>query len=377
MANVTNPGEPTGDQNWAASFYRWEVAGKPITILLSLDLVDRLERESLESFRAANRRGSEIGGVLGGRVIAGSQPTVIVERFEPVECDYSCGALYALSGADKARVKQAIERIAGAGGVSVAGFFRSHARRGLVLDEEDQAVAKEFFSDPNHVFLLVRPQAVKPCVGGFLFWEKGQLATASYQEFPFKRAELSKNVAVAPRVPVARQLQATAKPGEHPKVSADSDTRNVQAAKLPSIPLRMGLACIFGHKWAGLRCKRCGKRRKAIDVLCKSPSYKCRSCKTTGRHIADVEKAKAAMMRRMNAGICLDTNPSVMLFCKNCAAFICSTCAASHREPNKCLYCDAYFGFDSIAENSKDPSAMLDLVAEHIKSLMPYLGSYK
>jgi hypothetical protein len=79
----------------------------------------------------------------------------------------------------------------------------------------------------------------------------------------------------------------------------------------------------------------------------------------------------------MNAGICLDTNPSVMLFCKNCAAFICSTCAASHREPNKCLYCDAYFGFDSIAENSKDPSAMLDLVAEHIKSLMPYLGSYK
>jgi hypothetical protein len=208
MTNLTDPPDPTGDPNWAASFYRWEVAGKPIAILLNLDLMDRLEREATESFKTVSRRGSEIGGVLGGRVIAGSRSTVIIERFEPVECDYSRGPLYALSGADKERVKQALERTAGTGGgMSVVGFFRSNTRRDLVLDEEDQVVAKEFFSDPNHVFLLVRPFAMKPCLGGFFFWENGQLANESYQPFPFKRAELGKKAMAAPAAPISQKGQ--------------------------------------------------------------------------------------------------------------------------------------------------------------------------
>ena len=210
MTNTTTPVESIGAPTGAASFYRWEVAGKPIAILFSLDLMDRLEREVLESFKAVTKRGSEIGGVLGGRVVAGSQPTVIVEQFEPVECDYSRGPLYLLSDEDKVRMKQALERVARAGGgVSVAGFFRSNTRRELVLDEEDQAVAKEFFSDPNNVFLLVRPFAMKPSAGGFFFWEGGQLPEESYQQFPFKRSELVKNfsqfIVAAPEAPVVRE----------------------------------------------------------------------------------------------------------------------------------------------------------------------------
>jgi len=115
MTNTTTPVESIGAPTGAASFYRWEVAGKPIAILFSLDLMDRLEREVLESFKAVTKRGSEIGGVLGGRVVAGSQPTVIVEQFEPVECDYSRGPLYLLSDEDKVRMKQALERVAKAG----------------------------------------------------------------------------------------------------------------------------------------------------------------------------------------------------------------------------------------------------------------------
>ncbi len=67
MTNTTSPAESIGAPSGAASFYRWEVAGKPIPILFSLDLMDRLEREVLESFKAVTKRGSEIGGVLGGR----------------------------------------------------------------------------------------------------------------------------------------------------------------------------------------------------------------------------------------------------------------------------------------------------------------------
>jgi TonB family protein len=209
MTNTTTPAESIGAPSGAASFYRWEVPDKPISILLSLDLIDRLERDVIESFKAVTKRGSEIGGVLGGRVIGGSRPTVVVDQFEPVECDYSRGPLYLLSDEDKTKLRQAIERVRNSGnGVSITGFFRSNTRRELVLDEEDQALAQEFFSDPNHVFLLVRPFAMKPSAGGFFFWEDGQLhGEATYLQFPFKRAELLKSFAqfivAAPEAPAA------------------------------------------------------------------------------------------------------------------------------------------------------------------------------
>jgi len=176
----------------AVSYYRWAVEGKPISVLLNLDLLDRLERDVLDSFKAITKRGSEIGGVLGGHVIAGNPVTVVIERFEAVECDYSRGPLYLLSAEDKARMKQAVARVAD-GGMSVAGFFRSNTRRELVLDDEDLALAKEFFSGPDQICMLVRPFAAKPSAAAVFFWENGELAETSYREFPFKRSALEEN----------------------------------------------------------------------------------------------------------------------------------------------------------------------------------------
>ncbi len=239
MASTTTPAESIGVPPGAASFYRWEVAGKPIAVLFSLDLMDRLEREVIESFKAVTKRGSEIGGVLGGRVLAGSQATVIIERFEPVECDYSRGPLYLLAEADKARMREALVRMGTAGGgVSVGGFFRSNTRRELVLDEDDQAVANEFFPDPNHVFLLVRPFAMKPSAGGFFFRENGQLRESSYREFPFKRAELAKNFAqfivAAPEAPAIREPLSMPKREERPAAPPVTSTRE-EPAPAPAV----------------------------------------------------------------------------------------------------------------------------------------------
>jgi outer membrane biosynthesis protein TonB len=125
-----------------------------------------------------------------------------------------------MSDEDKVRMKQALAKVTNAAGVSIAGFFRSNTRRELVLDEEDQAVAKEFFSDPNNVFLLVRPFAMKPSAGAFFFWEGGQLPEASYQQFPFKRAELVKSfsqfIVAAPEAPVVREPLMMPKREERP-----------------------------------------------------------------------------------------------------------------------------------------------------------------
>ncbi len=74
----------------------------------------------------------------------------------------------------------------------VAGFFRSHTRKGLALDAEDLALFKARFPDPRHVALVVRPFATKASTAGIFIWEHGTVqGDASYLEFPFRSSELT------------------------------------------------------------------------------------------------------------------------------------------------------------------------------------------
>lgn len=191
MTNSTIPAEAMGAPMPVTASYRWEAPGKPISIQLSLDLVDRLEREVIDAFKAVTKRGSEIGGVLLGRIAQGPKRTVFVENFEPITCDYSRGPLYLLSDADKERLREAVERLK-ASPLSIVGFFRSNTRRDLAVDDEDLSLYQEFFSDSNNVFLLVKPFAMKPSAGGFHIWEEGRIQPESYLQFPFRRSELLK-----------------------------------------------------------------------------------------------------------------------------------------------------------------------------------------
>jgi TonB family protein len=226
MTNTTTPVESIGAPSGAASFYCWEVPDKPISIYLNLDLVDRLEKEAIDTFKAVTKRGSEIGGVLAGRVVAGPKPAVVIEQFEPVECSYSRGSLYLLSDEDKTGLEQVISRIQGSG-LSAVGFFRSNARSQLVMDDDDLALAKERFAGPNQVFLLVRPFAMKPSVAGFFFWENGQIDGENcYQQFPFKRAELLQSFAKF-ILPAPGKAAAEAPPVREPLVMPKREERPV------------------------------------------------------------------------------------------------------------------------------------------------------
>src|SRR5450432_4925399 len=102
----------------------WEVPQKPVSVRIPFSLIDRLEREAVESFRSLTSRGSEIGGLLVGDVSPGSPLVVSIEDYELIQCDYSRGPLYRLSDADMGRFEHAMEQHRG--GVGVAGFFRSH-----------------------------------------------------------------------------------------------------------------------------------------------------------------------------------------------------------------------------------------------------------
>src|SRR2546427_10186287 len=123
----------------AARYFLWEAPGKPVSVRLGLNVVDRLEREVLEAFRAITRRGSEIGGILLGR--SDSSGGAIIEDYELVTCEYTRGPLYLLSDEEKEQMAEALRRRkAGGQALSAIGFFRSNTRKELTLDEDDLLV---------------------------------------------------------------------------------------------------------------------------------------------------------------------------------------------------------------------------------------------
>ena len=193
--------------------YLWEIPNKPVSVRMHLEMVDRLEREVVESFRSLSSRGSEVGGLLLGNVHNGNPARVTIEAYELIPCDYVRGPLYQLTEADTERFERAAEQRSASGGLRVVGFFRSHTRKGLGLDTEDMAFFSGHFREPHQIALLIRPYASKPSTGGIFIWESGAVkGEASYLEFPFRRSELER----VPQ-PEAKQL-----PPEKPVPTAEA-----------------------------------------------------------------------------------------------------------------------------------------------------------
>jgi hypothetical protein len=65
----------------------------------------------------------------------------------------------------------------------VVGWFRTHTRPGLFLDQHDFGLFNDYFAHPASVALLIRPEDRE---AAFFFWEDGDIRRAApYQTFPF------------------------------------------------------------------------------------------------------------------------------------------------------------------------------------------------
>lgn len=169
----------------AAPAYSWSVPQKPVAVHLPLEIMGRLEREALESYRSLTSRGSEIGGVLFGCITNGDPALVDIQAYELIPCEYANGPLYRLTEPELERLDRAIEQRR-APGLEPVGFFRSHTRKGLSLDSGDLELLDSRFTGPYQIALVVRPSAARSSLGGIFIREDGAIrAEASYLEFPF------------------------------------------------------------------------------------------------------------------------------------------------------------------------------------------------
>ena len=163
-----------------SALYQWSVAGGPVVALVDLPLVDLLAA-------AADRSPSEVGGLLFGSF---DGKYTIINDFELIECEHRRGVAYSLSSSDEKNMAAAIAGRKKASG-AVVGFFRSHRRPGMYLDESDYYIISSYFHAANQLILLVKPAVDGNATGGFFFWEEGEInRKQTYLPFPMSSREL-------------------------------------------------------------------------------------------------------------------------------------------------------------------------------------------
>ncbi|PWU00279.1 MAG: hypothetical protein C5B51_25460 [Terriglobia bacterium] len=164
------------------SSYVWSAADRPLSIHLSLEVIQRLHLEALEAFKAVPRRGLEVGGLLLGHIAVQDGSTkVSIEEFLPVESEHRSGPSYLLSSSDLEQFQRAATTHPG-----MVGLYRTQTRSEVLsLSEEDARLCRRFAPAPDGVLLLVQPATG---TGAYFLWQDGALVLC--HEFPFHFSEL-------------------------------------------------------------------------------------------------------------------------------------------------------------------------------------------
>jgi outer membrane biosynthesis protein TonB len=160
-------------------FYLWQAHS--FTARVALDVVDSLGRALADP---RHKEGQELGGVLFGRIL---QPENIeITNAEFIHSQHHRGTVFALGLRERDRVSRQLALGNGRSEVHPVGFFRTHLRPGLFLDQDDLAFMTEAFADPSQVALLIRPAQAGSPAAGFFIWEDGDIdRRQTLLSFPF------------------------------------------------------------------------------------------------------------------------------------------------------------------------------------------------
>ncbi|HEX8984593.1 MAG TPA: hypothetical protein VF767_04150, partial [Bryobacteraceae bacterium] len=173
VVDAAPPENPSG--------HLWQAPGKRLSVHLSQTAVCDI----VKSGRRRSRRRQESGGVLLGLSERGEDGVrVKVERAVEVPSEHLFGPRYSLSEADKELLEEVVEESTRSrDGLTAVGFYRTHARKGLGLDQDDLALFEERFPGPDCVALVVKRRWLRPSRAGFFFREEDRIhSQASYRE---------------------------------------------------------------------------------------------------------------------------------------------------------------------------------------------------
>lgn len=152
--------------------YTWSFPGSPIEIRTQLSVVHEMSRR-LGKISDGDGKAQKEGGLLLGRK---PRPGIThVTGFCP------------LPELNASSIEQALAENASA----VVGFYRPTASGDLNLSDSDNKLAKQFFTDPGSIVLLIETDGPVAGKAVFAFWAEGALTEFPLMEFPFDGYQLA------------------------------------------------------------------------------------------------------------------------------------------------------------------------------------------
>src|SRR5688572_9309917 len=133
----------------------WWSRDHSISIEYSLPVLEEIRNLAVSGLHTLGHGGLEIGGVLYGLRENGK---VCVLASRELMLEHAFGPAFVLSDKDSGVLTKILEPPPG---LETVGWFRSHTRGGLELDEHDEAFFDRFSIETWHVALVL-----KPAVGG-------------------------------------------------------------------------------------------------------------------------------------------------------------------------------------------------------------------
>jgi len=197
-----------------AKFGSWVVPESPVDVEYSLVVIDEIRQAVADGFQRLQRGGIEVGGVLYG---TREERIVRVTAMREIACEHARGPTFHLSDNDRAALAAQLARDkedSRLQGLQVVGWFLSHTRSDVTLQQSDLETYSAFFPEPWQVTMVVHPGRAGTMRAGFFVREldgsvKGE---RSYQEFNFP----DRMPGVLDRSPRRQSLESA---GERPPVS--------------------------------------------------------------------------------------------------------------------------------------------------------------
>jgi|SRR5579871_40147 len=159
-------------------WFLWNFPPCSFRIRLSLELVERTWDEVLGNLPD----GAEAGGLLLGKI---GEDEVEVSDFIP----FSGAAANPPYRICSEHLDRALETCTSTAR-QVVGYFRTHLDQRIQLREDDLECIRRSFTDPKHVFLVIRMRESRASAA-FFFWQEGEVFGQSALTFPFSALQLS------------------------------------------------------------------------------------------------------------------------------------------------------------------------------------------